>query len=288
MCDKSFVLVIFLILKILILVVTPIVIYYLYKKEKKEFNIVAVIDILFIVAFIILKLVGNSCITNSNISYINKTTKSSVHENTDVIYETINPTSKYRNKDNKYAYFYGINYEPLKNTKLSCGKKSYMNNYGSSISALTTLISNLYGMEINEASVISKLEKDNLINCEKGIDFDSALNKLSDNYRYTISKINRSQVDDYISNGKSVLVETKNINNEKNNFGCEKDYIVIYNKNHDGNYSIINPNDKNYSYFCPSNTIGYGSIIEKNQNQRTYTLEEIDSKATRYIVIEVK
>ena len=89
-------------------------------------------------------------------------------------------------------------------------------------------------------------------------------------------------------NGKSILVETQNKYNESKNFGCEKDYIIIYNVNNDNSYSIINPNDKNYDYFCPSNTIGYGSIIEGNQNEKVYSLDELNSKALKYYAIEVR
>lgn len=290
MCDRSIVLVIFLILKILFLIVMPIALYFLYKKKMKEFNIIGVLDIFFLLIFILLKLFGNPCITNSNFSYIKNNTNSinNVYGNNEVIYGTINATSKYNYKSDKNAYYYGLNYEPLKNYKLSCDKKSYMKNYGSSISAISTLIANTYNSDLNIVEVISYLNKNNLIDCENGIDFDNSINKLGEKYHYNYYQITSFEVNNYLSAGKSVLVETKNNNTEKNNFGCEKDYIVIYNKNNDGNYNIINPNDKDYSYFCPSNTIGYGSIIEKNQNNRTYTLDEIDSKALRYFVIEVR
>lgn len=290
MCDRSFVLILFLIIKIIFLVIAPLTVYFLYKKNIKEFSIVGIIDIFFIGLFIVLKLIGNPCATNSTFSYIKNNVNGTniMRENADTLYETIRSTSKYRNSSNKNVYFYGINYAPLKNHKLSCNKNSYIKNYGNGVTAITTLISNTYGSEVNEVNVLSYLEENKLIDCENGIDFDSALNALSNKYKYNYYQINRSQVDQYIYNGKSVLVETKNNSDEKNNFGCEKDYIIIYNKNNDGNYNIINSNDKNYSYFCPSNTIGYGSIIEKNQNNRTYTLDEIDSKAVRYYVIEVR
>lgn len=287
MCYKSSILIIFFILKLLILVIVPIVLFVLYRLKNKVFNLIGGLDILFIIILIILRLTSNTCITNSNVSYIkNNINRTVVGENINTLYESIYSTETYLNKESKNAYFYGINYEPLKNVKISCDKKSYIKNYGDSITAITILISNYYGTEINEVDVISFLEENKLIDCKNGIDFDTAFIKLKEKYYYNIIKISSSQVRDYISKGNSVLVETINKSNEDKNFGCEKDYIVIYNNN-DDEYNIINPNDKSYSYFCSSNTIGYGSIIEEDQNNKSFTLEEIDSKALRYYTIEV-
>jgi hypothetical protein len=163
-----------------------------------------------------------------------------------------------------------------------------MKNYGESITAITTLISNNYNTSVNEIDIIKYLDEKKLINCDNGIDFEKALNALQDKYYYNLKEIKKSEVNNYVSTGNSVLAETQNKYDQAKNFGCEKDYIIIYNINNDGLYNIINPNDKDYEYFCPDNTIGYGSIIEENQNEKTYTFDEIDSKALRYYVIEVR
>lgn len=289
MCDRNFMLIIFIILKIIILIITPIFLYFLYKKENKLFSLIAGLDIVFIIIFIILRLVGNPCLKNSTFSFLKeKKMDSAISENTDSLYESILYTKKFTNLNNKDSYYYSLLYEPLSNAKLSCNKKSYLKNYGDSITAITTLISNYYGIGIDEADLISYLEDNNLVDCYNGFDFDKVFNALGEYYNYDVVQISKSKVDSYLSNGNSVLVETRNKYKEKNNFGCEKDYIVIYNKTNNGNYSIVNPNDKYYSYFCPSNTIGYGSIIEANQNDREFTIDEIDSKTLRYFVIEVK
>lgn len=289
MCERSFMLVIFLILKIIILFIIPVVLYYLYKTERKEYNLVGVLDIIFILLFIILRLSGNSCITNSSFSYI-KGNDSDVfiNESNDTIYETVYSTDQYTNMNNSNAYFYSIYSDPLRNVKLSCTKSSYMKNYGDSITAITTLISNYYGVEIDEMELINYLEENDLIDCEKGIDFLTVFKALQDRYYYDIVEISGSQLYSYILNNKSVLVETQNKYSESKNFGCEKDYIIIYSVNNEGSYSIINPNDKNYDYFCPSNTIGYGSIIDGNQNEKVYSIDDINSKALKYYAIEVR
>lgn len=290
MCNSNLALVIFLIFKIIVLVILPVIVFVLYKFNHKLFNAVSVVNILFIIILILLRLFGNDCVKNSNFSHFKKTNKevNIIKEDNSVRYSVINSTKTYPTIDNKNAYFYDINSIRLKDYKLSCDNNSYISNYGAGISAITTLIANKFDIEVNEVNVIKYLEENNLLDCDDGFDFDNSLIKLGDKYYYTVSQIYANQVDSYVSNGNSVLVETSNKHNEDNNFGCEKDYIVIYNKNNEGNYSIINPNDKNYSYFCPSNTIGYGSIIEKDQNKRTFTLDEITNKALRYFVIEVR
>ena len=70
MCDRNFMLIIFIILKIIILIITPIFLYFLYKKENKLFSLIAGLDIVFIIIFIILRLVGNPCLKNSTFSFL--------------------------------------------------------------------------------------------------------------------------------------------------------------------------------------------------------------------------
>ena len=289
MCDRSSVLIIFLILKILILVVLPVTLYVLYKKNHPLYKVAGVTNIFFILIFIILKLSGNACVNNSNFFYINKKANENfVSENALTHYESVRSTEQYFYQDNRNAYYYDINTVPLKDVSLSCNMKSFMEHYGAGVSAITTLISNYYDVDINIIDVLTLLEDKKLIDCDNGFDFDKVFDALGSKYNYRISKISSSQVDWYVSNGHSVLVETINKPTESNHFGCAKDYIVIYNKTREDNYNIVNPNDQYESYFCPSNTIGYSSIIEANQNEKTYTLDNINSKALRYFVIEVE
>ena len=64
MCYNSSVLVIFLILKVIILLVLPIVAYALYRKKNNLFDIVGIINIAFILFLILMRLFGNECITD--------------------------------------------------------------------------------------------------------------------------------------------------------------------------------------------------------------------------------
>ena len=290
MCNNSGILIIFLIVKIIILALIPIILFILYRRDNKLFNFIGMLDAVLIIVFIILKLFNNPCVNNSNFFYIksNEVDLDYISENTNTLYESVYSTDKYFYQDNRNAYYYDINTAPLKNVSLSCNKKSYMEHYGNGISAITTLIANYYDIDINMIDVLAFLEDKNLIDCNNGIDFNKAFISLGEMYNYRVKEIYSSQIDSYISNGRSVLVETTNKANETNNFGCEKDYIVIYNKTNEGTYNIINPNDQYESYFCPSNTIGYSSIIEGNQNEKSYTFDNINAKALRYFVIEVE
>ena len=290
MCNNSGILIIFLIVKIIILALIPIILFILYRRDNKLFNFIGMLDAVLIIVFIILKLFNNPCVNNSNFFYIksNEVDLDYISENTNTLYESVYSTDKYFYQDNRNAYYYDINTAPLKNVSLSCNKKSYMEHYGNGISAITTLIANYYDIDINIVDVLAFLEDKNLIDCNNGIDFNKAFISLGEMYNYRVKEIYSSQIDSYISNGRSVLVETTNKANETNNFGCEKDYIVIYNKTNEGTYNIINPNDQYESYFCPSNTIGYSSIIEGNQNEKSYTIDNINAKALRYFVIEVE
>ena len=290
MCDRNSVLVIFLILKIIILVVLPIGLYILYRMENRLYKTVGIITVLSIMILIVLRLFNNECVVNSSFSYLKSDDDIKIiNENSkpSYVYESIYSSKTYLTDDSREAYFYDLNSEELKTNVISCNKNSYLNNYGSGLSAIATLISNGYGSDTDIVEMLFYLEYNKLIDCENGFDFDTIFKKLGESYYFTINQISKDSIKDYVSNGKFVLAETTNKSNEYKNFGCEKDYIVVYNNSNDEEYSIINPNDKRYSYFCPSNTIGYGSIIEKNQNNNSFTLDEIDSKALRYFVIEV-
>ena len=288
MCDNHVVLIIFLILKIILLLVLPIVVYVLYRKENKLFDSVGIINIIFIMFLIIMRLASNACITNSNISYLVNDDKSQyINESSDSFYEAVYSAEQYLNNESKEVYHYDISTEPLKNVLLSCSDKSYMKNYGDSIAAITSLIANYSETDMNVIEILDYLEENGLVDCNNGFDFDKVFNAIADMYSLNIKQISSKEVYGYVSNGNNVLAETSNKNGESKNFGCENAYIVIYNESN-GEYSILNPNDKRYSYFCPNNTIGYGTIIEENQNDRSYTLDEIDSKTMRYFVVEVR
>ena len=53
-----------------------------------------------------------------------------------------------------------------------------------------------------------------------------------------------------------------------------------------GNFSILNPNDKDYKYICPENSEGYGKVIDSNTNDKLYSLDDIKSISSRYIILE--
>lgn len=288
MCNKSYVLIIFFILKILILIVLPLALVVLYRLKNRLFNTIGIINAILIVVLIVLRLGSNDCVINSNMKYINNIDKDNSIGDNNVLYEEIYSTKSYLNKKSNNVYYYGLNEGSLSKDTISCDKKSYMTNYGSSITALTMLMSTTFETEFNEVEIKNFAVNNKLVDCKNGVDFNKLFTSLADQYSFNLYGISAYEIDNYLLEGRSVLVETINKYDEENNFGCGKDYIIIYNKNNNDEYNILNPNDKSYSYFCPSNTIGYGSIIKENQNESNYSFNDINSKAVRYFVIEVK
>ncbi len=289
MCERNSVLIVFLVIKIIIMLLLPIMLYVLYKKKNKYFDIVSIINIVVIILFIILRLFNNECIKNSTITYLrNLSKKENVVTEKDENISSVYSNKTYMNNRSKEVYYYNNNTYPLSNVALKCDKKSYLKHYGNSISALTMLMSNEFESEFDEIDIKNYAENNKLVDCNNGINFENLFVGLASKYSFKIYQINSNQIDSYLLNGTSILVETINKPDEDNNFGCEKDYIVIYNKNNNGYYNIMNPNDKDHSYFCPSNSIGYGSIINENQNDNNYSFDDINNKALRYFVIGVE
>lgn len=293
MCDNNGVLIVFIVLKAIILFVVPILIFVMYKKNSRLFTIVGIIELVCIIAMILLRLFGNDCIKNSNITYIKGNNDNTIYENSynsdsSIYSEEAYSIGSIETTNDNNVYVYNINTLPLKTTTIMCDKKRYINNYGNSITGITILMSNAFDSDFDENEVFQRLANSQAINCDNGVNFEAVFNELARLYGFRIREISYSEMDRYILNGHSVLAATINEPDEEYNFGCGRDYIVVYNKSNDGYYNIINPNDKTYSYFCPSDTIGYGSIIDKNQNNNNYTFEEINSKTIGYFVIEVE
>ena len=55
------------------------------------------------------------------------------------------------------------------------------------------------------------------------------------------------ELKDYIRNGGIVLAEI-NAGSKEKTVSCSASYIVIYDVDKQGNFSILNPNDKDYKY----------------------------------------
>ena len=88
-----------------------------------------------------------------------------------------------------------------------------------------------------------------------------------------------------ISDGKIVLGKTRI--NENDNLMCGENLIVIYSVNGKNEFSILNPSDRYNDYFCPSNTLAYGTVIKGNQNNTTYDVIKLSNYISDFYVLEV-
>lgn len=292
MCERTSLLVLIFILKILFFFLVPIFLYVSYNKlNNKYLNILYKINIVVVLLFLILKLFNNSCIINSNISGIkNNMAKSSdviLYEgnNADVV-ENIVTNKIYTKSDMQKIYYFNNNKLPLSNKKVYCDNDyAYMKNYGNNITALSIIVSSLYNENIDPISLLNLSIDNNIFDCKNGVNTEALISLIQSSYSIKREDIDFTELTNYVRSGGIVLAEANASDIEKN-VTCGPSYIVIYDVDKAGNFSILNPNDKSYDYICPENSEGYGSIVKANTNNNLYSLKEIKSICSRYIILE--
>lgn len=292
MCERTSILILIFILKVIFLILSPLSFFYLINRfNNKYINILYKTNVIFLILLITLRIFNNSCVINSNISGIdhNMSKKSD-----NIIYETNSAntverivTNKIYTKSNKQKIFYfNINKLPLSNKKIYCDNDyAYMKNYGSNITALSIIVSSLYNENIDPIKLLDLSVENNIFDCETGVNTDELINLVNNNYSLSKREINYTELKDYIRNGGIVLAEI-NVGDIDKSISCSASYIVIYDVDKQGNFSILNPNDKDYKYICPENSEGYGKVIDSNTNDKLYSLDDIKSISSRYIILE--
>lgn len=289
MCERSLILVIFLILKVLILVVIPVVLFILYKRENKRFNMVGIIEILLLVTFIILRLFNNTCIVNSNINGI-KMNNLKNNEETLIEYDNplddsnIEPNTNYRTYKNKKLYYFNQNNNSIKNSYYECdGKKVYMNSFGNGLTAFSIAVSTLYSSNINPITLLN-IYKENTDICENKMTTYNLFSNIKKEYEgLEILEIDSSQIESNIKNGNLVLVEISA--NENSNFTCDSGYIIIYNTDLEGKYLIADPSLSSNDIVCPYSSKAYGRVIKSDNMNKSWYLSQIQNEAVHYYVI---
>lgn len=292
MCERTSILILIFILKVIFLILSPLSFFYLINRfNNKYINILYKTNVIFLILLITLRIFNNPCVINSNISGIdhNMSKKSD-----NIIYETNSAntverivTNKIYTKSNKQKiYYFNINKLPLSNKKIYCDNDyAYMKNYGSSITALSIIVSSLYNENIDPIKLLDLSVENNIFDCETGVNTDELINLVNNNYNLSKREINYTELKDYIRNGGIVLAEI-NAGSKEKTVSCSASYIVIYDVDKQGNFSILNPNDKDYKYICPENSEGYGKVIDSNTNDKLYSLDDIKSISSRYIILE--
>lgn len=293
MCTNSSFLTLVLILKVIFLFVLPVfvVVSSIIKKYDRFNNKLLVLEIIILLLFIVLKISNNSCITNSNINYI-KRSKSTIDYNgtgfskDPNILEKIITNEIYKGPTGKNVYYFSNNKLPLSDKKIVCeDKELYMKNYGNTLTAASILVSSVLQKNIDPIEVMHVAFKYNIFDCEKGVKTEDLLNALANEYHLRVSYVDESMLVNYVNQGGVVLAKVI-VKPNFNNFACDESNIIIYNVNSQNELYILNPNNRDSDYICPSNSAGYGQIIKANSNNKAWSFNSINSVSYEYLSLE--
>lgn len=289
MCSNSRFLILIFVIKILILFIVPVFIFYMYNRMEINKKII-IGEIALLILFVILKLFGNSCIMNSNISYIKNSLKDinyndSMYNDSDSVQKIV--TNKiYKNSVSKDVYYFNNNELPLSDKKIKCtDKEVYFKHYGNNITGISMLLSSTLGRNIDPIEILDIAKKNNLVDCDEGIDTNKLLDVIANDYHLKKRILLIGEVPSYVQTGGIVLAKVGN-SYKGNNITCGISYIIIYNIDKENKFMILNPNDLKYDYICPSNTLGYGTVIKANTNDNSYSFDEIKDIGVEFITLE--
>lgn len=298
MCEKTSVLIIFLIIKILTLILIPALIIFLKFRKQEEksklINVLFIINVVLLLILIILKVTNSSCVINSSIGTIKRldgidkaTTRLVDSQDQKELYYII-PEVETSINDKKILY-YNNAILPLSNKTISCNRyNAYMKNYGSSITALASLISTELVDIVNPIDILDIVLKNNLFDCDKGVDFNQLINLVQSNYKIRIKEIDSSEIEKYTSLGIPVLENIKYNSSVEKNLTCNENFIIIYKKSNGNNFNVINGNRRSNlaDYICSETTPGKYDVIKQEYSDVTYTLDELKQIGIRYYIAE--
>lgn len=293
MCQNIIVLYTFMVLKIIVIAILPIII--LIKRKKNYAKILIIIDIILLLFLLMCNIFAiNKCVYNSTVSGINRAKNqnkldlyTSIHPMVDnSSYIGINPELNYKTYNGKNLYYYNINRNYMKDTYYECGEeKIYINSFGSAITSYSIAISTLYDSNINPVQIFSYYKQENTDLCNKIMTIDNINEVISKVYTgISISQIDSSQISSSLSNGGLVIAMLSA--NEESKLTCDTNYIVIYNMDLEGKYKIVDPALQDSSYVCPSTSRAYGRVINSDNMNKSWTLEEIENEAVRYYLVK--
>jgi hypothetical protein len=288
--DK-FLLVLFLIIKIIVIVVAPILFFIFKNKEiKKQYKY---IEIIALVLIVVLYLVGFPYVVDSNITNMIRLNmlEESVDSNDSDLANSISISNSitkleadtsYKTHRNEDIYYYNGFDMPLAAKKIECEDGyDYYKYYSDMITSTSMLLSSYFKKSIDPLEILGKVEERNIIVCGEPINKDKFFAMISEEYKINFLIIPADQLKNYILNGKPILLET--IGN--GSLSCYQSYYLIYNINNSGDYLLLDPNNKSYKYICPDGTKGFGNILKPNYNESTFDSSSIISDTNRLIVI---
>lgn len=292
MCNNIIVLYIFMILKIICIVVLPVIIFLL--RKNKISKILLIIDIAFLLFFLVCNTFNiNKCVYNSNIEGIKNTKNrnliisyNEMHQKNSISTPIgIEAEKTYKTYTGKTLYYFNQNKPNIKNASYDCNDtKIYFNTFGSSLTAFSISVSTLYENAINPLQIFEYYKSKNEDICYEEITIENIYSAFNDLYDgINVSRINKTNVEQTIKTGGLVIVELSASENSK--LTCDKNYIVIYNIGLDGKYMIADPVLPNNSYVCAYSSNAYGSVINNDNMNKSWSLDQIDKDAESYYAI---
>lgn len=293
MCNNIIILYIFMFIKLITILVLPITIFI--KRKKEYIKILILVEMVLLIFFLICNVFTiNKCVYNSTFKGIERTNNENMINLSNKLHQdeisynskNINPIKKYKTYTKKDLYYYNQNRSDIKNAYYECnGQKIYMNSIGSPITAFSIALSTIYGNNVNPVQIFNYYKEDTIDICNKQITIDNVYNFVIKRYGgIQLSEISSYEVEDAIKNNGMVIAWLSA--NEDSKLTCDSDYIVIYNIGLDGKFMIADPALQTNSYICPSSSKAYGNVIDKNNMNKTWSLDEIDKETVKYYLLK--
>ena len=291
MCNNIIVLWIFYIIKILIYMIVPIILFFV--RKKKIYKVLLYIEIIVLIIFLGFNFTGkNACMNNSSIRMINEIKNynklnqfQSIYDESKNIYTSLKPNKNFKTYTGRDLYYFNQNRDYMKNSYYECNnKKIYMSSSGSSIVAFSSVISTLYQKTISPIDMFENYKNEYSNICNSEITIENIYNSVMKKYGgISLTQISKSQIESSIRNDGIVIAKVEA--NENSKITCDSGYILIYSIGLDGNFLIADPALTDKSFVCPASSDAYGNIIDKDNMNKSWTLNEIDNEAVIYYLV---
>lgn len=292
LCDNSIILSIFILIKIFICIIYPIIII---KKRKYDYvRYFIITEIILIMALLISNIFSlNSCVYNSNISGIKKANlKSKILEYNSLHYSDedytnitdIDVAAYYKTYIGKDFYYYNQNDVFLKEQLLECGNNKYFNKFGAPITSTAMAVSTILDTKVTPIDILD-LYNSEFFDCSSSVNIGDVFAAVVDRYAgLNISEIPGSMVRDSIMSGGVVIAEIGSNGNSE--ITCGKTFITLYNITLNGNVIIADPDDSENSFACSYSSLSYGKVLKPNRTNTEWSLDEINSQTLHYYLVK--
>lgn len=292
LCDNNIILVIFMIIKVFVYIIFPIIII---KKRKYEYvKYLIITELILLLTLLISNIFNlNSCIYNSNISGIKKMNlKKQILEYNSIHYSDedytnindIDPSAYYKTYLGKQFYYYNQNDVFLKDQLFECGHNKYFNKYGAPITTTAMAVSTILDTKVTPVDILD-LYNSELFDCSNSVNIGDVFSVVVNRYAgLNISEISSSLVKDSIMNGGIVIAEIASNGNSE--ITCGKTFIVLYNMTLSGNVIIADPDDNKVSFPCSYSSSSYGKILRKSRTNTEWSFDEINSQTLHYYLVK--